>query len=111
MLIAVALASGRWKSDTRKSIVAIESTTARIATQPRAISRIRRVAPVAFATASTSSVAMTPRTKMSCAAGIVSLAYLTSESLTMKQADRADHREDADAIGARVRVGRQSWPW
>jgi hypothetical protein len=41
---------------------------------------------MACATANTRSEAMTPRTKMSCIAGIVWLAYLTSESLTMKHA-------------------------
>src|SRR5580765_3707809 len=58
--------------------------TARTATQPRAISLIRRVAPIAWATLSTSSEAITPRTKISCAGGIVWLAYLTSASLTTK---------------------------
>ena len=67
-------------------MVAIASTTARTATHPRAISLIRRVAPIACATASTSTEAMTPRTKINCAAGIVWLAYFTSASLTMKQA-------------------------
>ena len=89
-LIAVALASGRWNIAPRYSKVPQASTLARNTTQRPPTSRRRDVAPNPCATASTRSVAITPRKKMSCAAGMPWLTYLTNPSLRMKHAIAPD---------------------
>lgn len=68
-MIDVAVAIGRWNSDTRKRSVETASRPARTSTQPRPISRMCERAPVASTTVSTSSEAIALRMKMSCAAG------------------------------------------
>ena len=83
MLMAVAVASGRWNSDTRNTSVANASITARAATQPVTSRRGCSVAPPRRTATSTKAVASTPRRKMSCPVGMLSLASFTNVSFSV----------------------------
>ena len=112
-LMAVALAMGSWNSELRYSMVATASTPARTSTQPRSPSRMRAVAPLAWATASTNVVAMAPLRKISCAAGRFWLTNLTSASLATKQATAPSMYKMPRrlAAAASVDVNGRTWWW